>query len=237
VLGRFLSADTIVPSPADPQSLNRFSYTRNNPLKYIDPNGHKECEKASELGTCESATNHERDQAVAYNNLCAYDPAACQWGTQAGEIGTTFLVFGIGLAGGALIGIGARLVGAAAFATGGSAAATTSGLFGLGLVGADTGVLTGGGVTVFNALQSGQKVDPVDLLINSASTGGAGFISGLIPGLGAGSIAARAVVNGLFSGGPSAWSDMAHGRSVDWGKGVTLGWSHCWRECTYRGYR
>ena len=42
VLGRFLSADTIVPSPNDPQSLNRFSYTRNNPLKYIDPSGHME---------------------------------------------------------------------------------------------------------------------------------------------------------------------------------------------------
>jgi RHS repeat-associated protein len=41
-LGHFLSADTIVPSPADPQSLNRFSYTRNNPLKYTDPTGHED---------------------------------------------------------------------------------------------------------------------------------------------------------------------------------------------------
>ena len=32
-----------MPSPNDPQSLNRFSYTRNNPLKYIDPSGHMEC--------------------------------------------------------------------------------------------------------------------------------------------------------------------------------------------------
>ena len=42
-LGRFLSADTIVPEPGNPESLNRFSYTRNNPLKYIDPSGHREC--------------------------------------------------------------------------------------------------------------------------------------------------------------------------------------------------
>ena len=39
-LGRFLSADTIVPSPGNPQSLNRYAYTLNNPLKYIDPSGH-----------------------------------------------------------------------------------------------------------------------------------------------------------------------------------------------------
>jgi len=41
-LGRFLSADTIVPSYANPQSLNRFSYVTNNPLRYIDPTGHWE---------------------------------------------------------------------------------------------------------------------------------------------------------------------------------------------------
>ena len=39
-LGRFISADTLVPSPSDPQSLNRYSYVRNNPVKYTDPSGH-----------------------------------------------------------------------------------------------------------------------------------------------------------------------------------------------------
>jgi hypothetical protein len=29
-----------VPSPANPQSLNRYSYCLNNPLKYTDPSGH-----------------------------------------------------------------------------------------------------------------------------------------------------------------------------------------------------
>jgi RHS repeat-associated protein len=41
-LGRFLSADTMVPSPGNPQSLNRYSYVLNNALKYVDPTGHKE---------------------------------------------------------------------------------------------------------------------------------------------------------------------------------------------------
>jgi hypothetical protein len=40
-MGRFISADTIIPDPANPQSLNRYSYCLNNPLKYIDPSGHK----------------------------------------------------------------------------------------------------------------------------------------------------------------------------------------------------
>ena len=29
-----------MPSPGDPQSLNRYAYVRNNPLKYTDPSGH-----------------------------------------------------------------------------------------------------------------------------------------------------------------------------------------------------
>ncbi|MGB4950181.1 MAG: RHS repeat-associated core domain-containing protein [Rhizobiaceae bacterium] len=39
-LGRFLSADTIVPNPANPQSLNRYSYVLNRPLGFTDPSGH-----------------------------------------------------------------------------------------------------------------------------------------------------------------------------------------------------
>ncbi len=40
LIGRFISADTIVPDPANPQSLNRYTYVLNNPLKYTDPSGH-----------------------------------------------------------------------------------------------------------------------------------------------------------------------------------------------------
>jgi RHS repeat-associated protein len=39
-LGMFISPDTIVPEPRDPQSLNRYSYVKNNPLRYVDGNGH-----------------------------------------------------------------------------------------------------------------------------------------------------------------------------------------------------
>ncbi|MFZ5915972.1 MAG: RHS repeat-associated core domain-containing protein [Chloroflexota bacterium] len=39
-LGRFLSADTLVPDPANPQSLNRYSYVYNRPLVFTDSDGH-----------------------------------------------------------------------------------------------------------------------------------------------------------------------------------------------------
>ena len=42
-LGRFISADTIVPNPANPQSLNRYSYSYNNPVKYQDPTDNSRC--------------------------------------------------------------------------------------------------------------------------------------------------------------------------------------------------
>lgn len=40
LLSRFVSADTIVPEPGNPQSLNRYMYVLGNPLRYIDPSGH-----------------------------------------------------------------------------------------------------------------------------------------------------------------------------------------------------
>ena len=36
-VGRFASADTIVPDPGNPQSYNRFSYVLNNPIAFTDP--------------------------------------------------------------------------------------------------------------------------------------------------------------------------------------------------------
>jgi RHS repeat-associated protein len=40
-LGRFITADTIVQNPFDPQTLNRYSYTSNNPINRIDLDGHR----------------------------------------------------------------------------------------------------------------------------------------------------------------------------------------------------
>lgn len=41
-LQRFLQPDSIMPDWYSPQNLNRYSYVRNNPLRYTDPTGHME---------------------------------------------------------------------------------------------------------------------------------------------------------------------------------------------------
>ncbi len=57
-MGRFLSADTLIASFANPQSLNRFSYVYNNPINNTDPTGHKStdsCQYGWFDGHCASA--------------------------------------------------------------------------------------------------------------------------------------------------------------------------------------
>ena len=62
-LGRFLSPDTIVPSYANPQSWNRYSYVGNNPLRYTDPTGHMQAE----------------DRFTSSNGTCNADDKSCNW--------------------------------------------------------------------------------------------------------------------------------------------------------------
>jgi RHS repeat-associated protein len=40
LVGRFMSADSIIPNPADMKAFNRYSYVNNNPLRAMDPTGH-----------------------------------------------------------------------------------------------------------------------------------------------------------------------------------------------------
>ena len=39
-VGRFMSADSVIPSVYDSQALNRYAYVRNNPIRLVDPDGH-----------------------------------------------------------------------------------------------------------------------------------------------------------------------------------------------------
>ncbi|MGH2544012.1 MAG: RHS repeat-associated core domain-containing protein [Ardenticatenaceae bacterium] len=43
-VGRFASADALVPDPANPQSFNRYGYAYNNPVRLKDPDGHRPCD-------------------------------------------------------------------------------------------------------------------------------------------------------------------------------------------------
>ena len=66
-LGLFISADTIIPDPGNPLDLNRYSYVRFNPLKYVDPSGHDPefpmidglC---GAIGICKAPLIHEEEE-------------------------------------------------------------------------------------------------------------------------------------------------------------------------------
>ena len=58
LLGRFISADTVVPDPNSPQHFNRYSYANNNPLKFVDPTGHCADSDPSGKEWCENVVGY-----------------------------------------------------------------------------------------------------------------------------------------------------------------------------------
>ena len=75
-LGRFTQPDTIVPSPLNPQSHNRFSYALNNPVRYTDPTGHmvdEGTDGGGGGGTDEPAEEEETEEETA----CAENDTDC----------------------------------------------------------------------------------------------------------------------------------------------------------------
>jgi RHS repeat-associated protein len=77
-IGRFISADTIVPNPADPQQLNRYSYVTNNPVRYTDPTGH--C-RLGVLGTGPKAEGFGGQPCWWYAEGADSDPALVRVGS------------------------------------------------------------------------------------------------------------------------------------------------------------
>jgi hypothetical protein len=67
-----VSADSIVPSAGNPQALNRYAYTFNNPLKYTDPTGH-DPEDNKECQNIENCLPPEPDPYCAKTPKCAYE--------------------------------------------------------------------------------------------------------------------------------------------------------------------
>jgi RHS repeat-associated protein len=55
-IGRFLSADPVVPNPRNAQSFNRYSYVANNPVSHYDPSGNTEVDICSKEGQDEVCT-------------------------------------------------------------------------------------------------------------------------------------------------------------------------------------
>lgn len=68
-IGRFLSPDTEIPSFMNAQSLNRYSYVLNNPLKYTDPTGHWPSLKSIGKAVASAARVVSRNVAVVQTAL------------------------------------------------------------------------------------------------------------------------------------------------------------------------
>ena len=64
--GRFLSPDPLAGNRANPQSLNRYVYALNNPLRFTDPTGMYVCEDSTE---CNS--DNDKKFAMGLNNAAA----------------------------------------------------------------------------------------------------------------------------------------------------------------------
>ena len=87
-IGRFISPDTIVPQPFNPQSLNRYSYCLNNPLKYIDPTGHEVNIYGVDMETLADMKFSDALRyvfsTVAASDLSNYQAMFAAWNTLAG---------------------------------------------------------------------------------------------------------------------------------------------------------
>jgi RHS repeat-associated protein len=172
-LGRFTQADTIVPDPGDGQSLNRYSYANNNPLKYTDPSGHVAWFVPVLIGIAVGAGLGAATTAATGGNL--------GMGILTGAIGGLF-----GGLGSALAPFGSQFLGAVAGSALGGAvnSAITGGNVGLGaLSGAIAGVIGFGAAKLQIGLWGAATPQNwVDDLTGFAVSAGAGALGG---GLGA----------------------------------------------------
>jgi len=63
-IGRFISADTLVPNPYNSQSFNRYMYVLGNPIRYNDPSGHVPGPGGTEPDQAETDTDTSDDSGI-----------------------------------------------------------------------------------------------------------------------------------------------------------------------------
>jgi RHS repeat-associated protein len=99
--GRFISPDTVVQSPDDPQSLNRYAYVRNNPLNLIDPSG--------QSWLSHSIGVHWDVNRVIYHNLGINQAGIAAFAGPGGELNFYFTPDGTKVGGGVGAGLGGHV--------------------------------------------------------------------------------------------------------------------------------
>jgi len=75
LIGRFTQPDTIIPNPANPQDLNRYTYVRNNPATLNDPSGNDPCPPSQGGGGgCFDANDVQYGRGCGGNAFCGDGP-------------------------------------------------------------------------------------------------------------------------------------------------------------------
>jgi len=77
-LGRWISPDSIIPQPGNPQSLNRYSYVRNAPLRFTDPSGMWE-QESEDYADPDTETLHAAAEATTEVTYQSVKAAAYDW--------------------------------------------------------------------------------------------------------------------------------------------------------------
>ncbi|MDW8326815.1 MAG: hypothetical protein RMK99_09635, partial [Anaerolineales bacterium] len=199
-LGRFVSADSIVPEPGNPQSLNRYSYVNDRPTVLVDPTGHIAWVPfLAAGGAVLGASLYIGTGLVSgrFQNISVSEFAV--------ELGASIVV---GAVGGALIGGGITAgAGVAAFA----------------MIGAGTGVV---GSEIGYQLTAGADFKTEELVANASISGVSGAVSGMVgaPSFGASAVAstsARILVSGAAGAAQYSVTQGLNGREIT-GEGLAM---------------
>jgi len=70
-IGRFVQADSLIPSPGNSQAWDRYAYSANNSIRYNDPSGHRVCDETDIHGECMSESDEIKSAILEQNNRLA----------------------------------------------------------------------------------------------------------------------------------------------------------------------
>lgn len=145
-LARFTQADSVVPSANTSQALNRYSYVKNNPLKFTDPTGHGWFSKIfkkignfikQHIGTIITIALYASGWGIAFASIIG---SAVSTVVNGGTFATFAVGVGVGIAAGVVAGAAGGLLAGGAKAWG---AFVAGGLGGAALGAAMTGAAAG----------------------------------------------------------------------------------------------
>jgi len=96
-LNHFSQPDSIVPDPGNSQDWDRYSYSRNNPLRYNDPSGHKPCDDEHGCDNENSNNNKPDLKKLIKNNDSDKRTPPCEQIFGASTCQTVSKLLGIGV--------------------------------------------------------------------------------------------------------------------------------------------